>query len=84
MQDNLNSLAPVAALAVEERSQFIWKCYAHVVGALLALVAIEVYLFSSGVAWAIAQPMLNSPMESTNLTRAWGNLLPCIMCFPLQ
>ncbi len=61
MQDNLNSVAPVSALAVEDRSAFIWKCYAHVVGAILALVAIEAYLFSSGVAWAIAQPMLGSP-----------------------
>ena len=74
MQDNLNSMAPVAALAVEERSQFIWKCYAHVVGALLALVAIEVYLFSSGVAWAIAQPMLNSPMLVLGafIALSWG------------
>jgi FtsH-binding integral membrane protein len=74
MQDNLNSLAPVAALAVEERSQFIWKCYAHVVGALLALVAIEIYLFSSGVAWAIAQPMLNSPMLVLGafIALSWG------------
>lgn len=62
MQDNLNTMAPVAALSTEDRSAFIWKCYAHVVGALLAVVAIETYLFSSGVAWQIAEPMLNSPM----------------------
>ena len=62
MQDNLNSMAPVSSLAVEDRSEFIWKCYAHVVGALLALVAIETYLFKSGVAWAIAEPMAQSPM----------------------
>lgn len=61
MQDNPNVAVPVSSLAVEDRSQFIWKCYAHVVGALLALVAIEAYLFSSGIAWAIAQPMVNSP-----------------------
>ena len=62
MQNHINSMAPVSSLAVEERSQFIWKCYAHVVGAILALVAIEVYLFSTGAAWPIANVMLGSPM----------------------
>jgi len=62
MQDNLSSMAPVSSLAVQDRSEFIWKCYAHVIGAILALVAIETYLFSSGVAWAIAGPMMQSPM----------------------
>jgi FtsH-binding integral membrane protein len=49
-----------AADSVEARSQFIWKCYAHVVGAILAFAAIEVYLFSSGIAQAIAPAMMNS------------------------
>ena len=62
MQDNLNSMAPVSSLAVEDRSQFIWKCYAHVVGAILALIAVEYYLFSSGAAEAIAQTMMRSPL----------------------
>jgi FtsH-binding integral membrane protein len=62
MQDNLNTMAPVSALSTEDRSAFIWKCYAHVVGAILAVLAIQTYLFSSGVAWQIAEPMLNSPM----------------------
>ena len=62
MQDNLNSVAPVSTLDIEDRSAFIWKCYAHVVGAILAVLAIETYLFSSGVAWQIAEPMLNSPL----------------------
>jgi uncharacterized transporter YbjL len=62
MQDNLNTMAPVSALSTEDRSAFIWKCYAHVVGAILAVLAIETYLFSSGVAWQIAEPMMNSPM----------------------
>ena len=39
MQENINYLAPVAEGSVQERSDFIWKVYAHVVGALLALVA---------------------------------------------
>ena len=62
MRNNMNSMAPVSSLAVEDRAEFIWKCYAHVVGALLALVAIETYLFQSGAAKAIAEPMLDSPM----------------------
>ncbi|MBU2677055.1 MAG: Bax inhibitor-1 family protein [Gammaproteobacteria bacterium] len=55
-------MAPVSSLAVSDRSEFIWKCYAHVVGAILAVAAIETYLFQSGVAWAIAGPMMQSPM----------------------
>jgi len=62
MQDNMNSMAPVSSLAVEDRSEFIWKCYAHVVGAILAFAGIEAYLFSSGIADRIAVPMLNSWM----------------------
>ncbi len=59
MQDNLNPMS-APAYAVEARSEFIWKCYAHVVVAILAFAAIEVYLFSSGVAAAIAAPMMNN------------------------
>ena len=62
MQDNLNTMAPVSSLSVESRSEFIWKCYAHVVGAILAFAGVEVYLFSSGIADRIAIPMLNSWM----------------------
>ncbi len=62
MQDNLNSTAPVSSLAVEDRSEFIWKCYAHVVGAIFALIAVEYYLFTSGVAGAIAGTMMQSPI----------------------
>ncbi len=47
------------AYAVADRSEFIWKCYAHVVGAILAFAAIEVYLFKTGVAWRIAGPMMD-------------------------
>ena len=50
MQDNLNSMAPVSTLAVEDRSQFIWKTYAHVVGAILAFAAVSAYFIQSGVA----------------------------------
>ena len=60
MNDNVNYLGPVSSLAAEDRSAFIWRCYAHVVGAILVFAAIEVYLFQSGIAAAIAQPMLNN------------------------
>ena len=62
MQDNLNTMAPVSALSTDDRASFIWKCYAHVVGAILALVAIETYLFTSGAAAPIANAMMGSPM----------------------
>jgi len=60
MQDNINHLAPVALGSVEDRSEFIWKCYAHVVVAILAFAGIEAYLLTSGIAEKIAQPMLES------------------------
>ncbi len=60
MSDNVNYLAPVASLSVEDRSNFIWKCYAHVMGAILAFAAIEVYFFQSGIAERIALPMLQN------------------------
>jgi FtsH-binding integral membrane protein len=60
MNDNVNYLAPVSELAVEDRSNFIWKCYAHVVGAILVFAAIEVYFFQTGIAAAIAAPMLDN------------------------
>jgi uncharacterized protein len=60
MNDNVNYLGPVSSLAVEDRSTFIWRCYAHVVGAILVFAAIEVYLFQSGIAEKIAMPMLNN------------------------
>ncbi len=57
MQDNLNSMAPVSTLAVEDRSSFIWKTYAHVVGAILAFAAVSAYMIQSGIA-ANLFPML--------------------------
>ena len=60
MQDHLNQPMPVAQASVDDRSEFIWKCYAHVVGAIIAFAAIEVYLFRSGIAEQIAMPMLNN------------------------
>jgi FtsH-binding integral membrane protein len=60
MQSNVSHMTPVSALSVESRSEFIWKCYAHVVGAILAFAAISSYFFTSGISAAIAGPMLNN------------------------
>ncbi len=60
MNENVNYLSPVAAASVEDRSQFIWRCYAHVVGAILAFAGIEAYLIQSGIAERIAQPMMQN------------------------
>jgi FtsH-binding integral membrane protein len=60
MNQTVNYLAPVAAASEADRSTFIWKCYAHVIGAILAFAAIEVYLFQSGIAYAIAEPMVGN------------------------
>lgn len=60
MQDQVNYLAPVAEASVEDRSQFIWKCYAHVVGAIVAFAAVSAYLYQSGISERIAAPMLNN------------------------
>ena len=60
MNGNVNYLAPVSSLSVEDRSDFIWKCYAHVMGAILAFAAIEMYFFQTGIAERIAMPMLQN------------------------
>lgn len=60
MNEQFKYISPVSSLAEESRSNFIWKCYAHVVGAILAFAAVEVYLFQSGIAAAIAAPMFNN------------------------
>lgn len=62
MNDNVNYLGPVAQASAEDRSNFIWKCYAHVVGAILAFAAIESYLIQSGLANNIVVMSQNSPM----------------------
>ena len=74
MSSNVNYLAPVSEASVEVRSNFIWKCYAHVVGGLIAFVAIEAYLFSSGTAEGLAIRMSNSPMMvfGAFLLVSWG------------
>lgn len=58
MQNNLRTIARTGA--AESRAEFIWKCYAHVIGAILAFAAIEAYLFNAGIAERIARPMLEN------------------------
>lgn len=60
MSDPIEYASPVSSLAEDSRSNFIWKCYAHVVGAIIAFAAVEVWLFQSGVAAKIAEPMFNN------------------------
>ncbi len=40
----------VANASEKDRSEFIWKCYAHVVGGLLAYAGVVAYLVTSGLA----------------------------------
>lgn len=60
MNDNVNYMAPVSELSVEDRSTFIWRCYAHVIVAILAFAALEGYLFSSGIAERFAYQMMGN------------------------
>ena len=62
MNDHVNYLGPVAQASAEDRSEFIWRCYAHVVGAILAFAGIEAYLISSGIAMQIAIFMQGNPL----------------------
>lgn len=48
----------VANLAVQARAQFIMRTYGHLLAAVLGFTAIEVYLFTSGLALPIAQALL--------------------------
>jgi FtsH-binding integral membrane protein len=56
----MNYATPVSQASVEDRSDFIWKCYAHVVGGILAFAAVLGYLVSSGIAIQIAPAMINN------------------------
>jgi len=55
MQNNMNYATPVSEASIEDRSEFIWKCYAHVVGGILAFAAVVGYFVSSGVAANLLQ-----------------------------
>ena len=51
--------APVASLDVSARAVFIMRTYLHLLGAILGFVAIEMYLFESGLAARIAEAILS-------------------------
>jgi len=55
MQEQVNYLAPVSQASVEDRSQFIWKVYAHVVG-------IEAYILTSGMIDGLISLLYSNPM----------------------
>lgn len=50
---------PVAQREPDVRAAFISRTYMHLLGAILAFVGIEVWLFTSGLAYTIAQAMLS-------------------------
>jgi hypothetical protein len=57
MQQAISTFTPVSALDTESRATFIWRVYGHVALAILSFAAIESYLFSSGLAFAILDKM---------------------------
>ncbi len=54
--DSLNP-TPAALLSQNERGQFIMRTYTHLLGAIMAFAAIEIWLFQSGVAYTILSAM---------------------------
>ena len=50
---------PVAALGDDARAAFLTRTYAHLLGAILLFAGIEVFLFTSGLAYPIAEAMLS-------------------------
>ena len=49
---------PVSTLDVDSRATFINRTYQHLLGSIVAFAAIEVYLFTSGIAEKMARVML--------------------------
>jgi FtsH-binding integral membrane protein len=49
---------PVAALGDDARAAFLLRTYAHLLGAILLFALIEVFLFTSGLAYPMAEAML--------------------------
>ena len=50
--------APVAALGDDARAAFLTRTYAHLLGAILLFALIEVFFFTSGLAYPMAEAML--------------------------
>jgi uncharacterized protein len=50
---------PVSELSVDSRATFISRTYLHLLGAIIGFTLIEVFLFTSGLAYSMAQAMLS-------------------------
>jgi FtsH-binding integral membrane protein len=50
-------------LAVQARARFIMRTYGHLLAAILAFAAFEVFLFTSGLAFPIARALMGSGMS---------------------
>ncbi len=59
LENALPRNVPVAGLSVDARATFINKTYQHLLGAIVGFAAIEVWLFTSGLAEKIASVMLS-------------------------
>jgi len=55
----MNDMYSVSSAQIDERISFIRKTYAHLLGAVVAFIAIEYGLFATGVGWAVAESMLS-------------------------
>ncbi len=57
----LQNTLPVSRLGVDSRATFINRTYQHLLGAIVGFAAIEVFLFTSGLAETIARAMFSIP-----------------------
>ena len=55
----MSEMYSVSSAAIDERVSFIRKTYAHLLGAVLAFIGLEVALFSSGAAGYMAEAMMS-------------------------
>lgn len=55
----MQQTVPVSALSVDSRAVFINRTYQHLLGAIVGFAAIEVFLFTSGLAEPIARAMMS-------------------------
>jgi len=60
MSQSYQPYAPAARVAVDSRARFIVRTYNHLFGAIVLFAAIEVALFTSGLAAVIAKGMLGT------------------------
>jgi uncharacterized protein len=60
MLDDAEVGLPESSMDLDARARFVARVYSHVFGAIIAFTAIEVFLFVTGVAQAIASVMLGT------------------------